>query len=229
MEDFDANRLEELAESLLADVITELAHDTEPSSQSITKTEGTAKRMSGSVVGTGTELLESTKNTNESIVTKEQSTLITNPINSFIVKHEIKSDVNINLSTIPIKTDTETLYGTYDENNHSITIVLPDENISIDEAVEEIKCEYESTPSQLSDVPLLSPIPSICPSPDGLYSTTSSMYDVNLKSPLHSITGESGYESLGSPMSHGNEMDTLNFDDDMMWNSPFIELFPSLM
>lgn len=69
LEDFDASRLEELAESLLADVSTEFENDATKSGNRIAQIEGQSKSVFRPVVGTQTENLESSENTNGSLNT----------------------------------------------------------------------------------------------------------------------------------------------------------------
>lgn len=117
------------------------------------------------------------------------------------------------------------LYGTYDEHTNSINLILPNgEKIRLDDvdAIEEIICEdidddtimFDSNTKNIHTdeikPPLLSPI-----------STKSSDF---MKSPIHSVMSDSGYESLGSPTHHDHTYDE-NFND--LWNS-VSELFPSL-
>lgn len=212
--DFDLSRLEEFAESLLADVTTELEDAYTASSTRATKNESTTIGVSKRVVGTPPEQLESSKNTTRSIEKRSHKNDL-NKKNSIIKKIKINDEEDC---------DNETLYGTYDEKTNSITIVYPDDSIPKTEAMDEIICETNSidddfmssssSPSESnylslthhSDINLLSPIPK------------SIILDDN-KSPMHSIISDSGYESLGSPIDD-------NFSD--LWNSSFSELFPSL-
>lgn len=146
-----------------------------------------------------------------------------------------------------IGADAETLYGTYDEKTNCITIVLPNENISICEAVEEIvSCEEDEhqqdikvdikediddvtvgIKDDIDDIPMLSPIPSYYSSPD-YYSSAKSTYNGSETTEPILLASESGYESLGSPSSIcQTESDFINIDD--LWNSSYAELFPSLL
>lgn len=111
--DFDMSRLEELAESLLADVTTNMEENTSESIQRITEDESIAERMLEQLVGTTTKQLESTKNKNINL-------------------NSTKRHFNENAPCSPLMVDldeaeSETLYGTYDEKTNSITIVLPEE------------------------------------------------------------------------------------------------------
>lgn len=109
--DFDMSRLEELAESLLADVTTDMEEDSTESIQRITENESIAERMLEQLVGPTTKQLESSKNKNLNI-------------------NSSKRHFNENAPSSPLMvdvTESETLYGTYDEKTNSITILLPEE------------------------------------------------------------------------------------------------------
>ncbi|KAG4066674.1 hypothetical protein HA402_007310 [Bradysia odoriphaga] len=118
-----------------------------------------------------------------------------------------------------ISNDDDTLYGTYDEKTHCITILVSGDDIATDEAVEEVYCEEDHA----SEVSMLSPVPSHCSSID--HSSSQSLSDaiVDAKSPISiSQSSDCGYESIGSPLSYCSDMDEL-------WNSSFNQLFPSLV
>lgn len=109
--DFDMSRLEELAESLLADVTTDMEEDSTKSIQRITENESIAERMLEQLVGPTTKQLESSKNKNLNL-------------------NSSKRHFNENAPNSPLmvdETESETLYGTYDEKTNSITIVLPED------------------------------------------------------------------------------------------------------
>lgn len=132
--DFDMSRLEELAESLLADVTTDMEEDSPESIQRITEDESIAERMLEQLVGTTTKQLESSKNKN---------------LNSS--KRHFNEDAPSSPLMVDV-TESETLYGTYDEKTNSITIVLPEDG---DEPNTQDFMKYE----------LLSPIQSSAKSP----------------------------------------------------------------
>lgn len=220
---FDATQLEELAENLLADVITDLADDAIGSFKTNAKNDGTAERLSKSMVGPKTENLESTQDFDDSI-------------NEFTNHHRvpIKIEPKLEIHDTPMSTttttnDSETLYGTYDESSYCITVVLPNENIPICEAVEEI---VSSEDEQMSDVTLLSPIQNDYPPSPGYSSCNSPLYPVDAKSPLSICSNnESGYESIPSPLPPSTDIngdDICDLQLDELWNSSFTELFPSL-
>jgi len=209
LENFDASRLEELAESLLADVITNLADDAAGDSPSNAKTNGTTERLSGSVVGTRTELVESTKNIDDSLNTPTKKRVQ--------IKIEPQEDDDESMDSELISNDNETLYGTYDEKTHCITILVSGDEIATDEAVEEVYCDED----QSSEVSMLSPVPSDYSS---THSSSQLLCDaiVDVKSPISIQSSDCGYESIGSPLSYCSDMDEL-------WNSSFNQLFPSLV
>lgn len=211
LEEFDASRLEELAESLLADVITNLADDTDGNRPSNAKTGGTSERVSESMVGTRTEFMESAENINDSLNTPTKKRVH--------IKMEPQGDDDVCMDLENMSNDTDTLYGTYDEKTHCITILVNGDDIATDEAVEEVYCDDDHT----SEVSLLSPTPSnyssSCHSSSQLLSDTI----VDVKSPISIQSSDCGYESIGSPSgSYCSDMDEL-------WNSSFNQLFPSLI
>lgn len=228
---FDANQLEELAENLLADVITDLADDAIGNFKTDAKNDGTTKRLSESMVGTKTENMESTKNIDDdNSLTNESTTTTTTHHHKVHIKIEPKLEIHdAPMLTGQSTSDSETLYGTYDESSYCITVVLPNENIPICEAVEEIVCSEDE---QMSDVTLLSPIQNDYPPSPGYSSCNSSLYAVDVKSPLSICSNnESGYESIPSPLPPSTDVngdDICDLELDELWNSSFTELFPSL-
>lgn len=118
-----------------------------------------------------------------------------------------------------VSNDDDTLYGTYDEKTHCITILVGGDDIATDEAVEEVYCDEDHS----SEASMLSPVPSHCSSID--HSSSQSLSDViaDAKSPISiAQSSDCGYESIGSPLSYCSDMDEL-------WNSSFNQLFPSLV
>lgn len=217
LEEFDASRLEELAESLLADVITNLADDSSGNSASNAKTDGTTERMSRSVVGTRSEIVESAKNINDSLntPTKKRVHIKIEPKNEDEVCMDFENNSNDD-------DDDDTLYGTYDEKTHCITILVSGDDIATDEAVEEVYCDEDQSSEMSSDVSMLSPAPSHCSSTGHSSSQLLSDAIIDVKSPISIQSSDCGYESIGSPLSYCSEMDEL-------WNSSFNQLFPSLV
>lgn len=211
LEDFDASRLEELAESLLADVITNLADDPVGDCSPDAKTDGPTERVSRPVVGTRPAIVESPKNIDDSLNTP------TRKRTHIKIEPKIEEDVCMDLDSV--SNDDDTLYGTYDEKTHCITILVSGDDIATDEAVEEVYCDDDHS----SEMSMLSPVPSHCSSID--HSSSQSLSDaiVDAKSPISiSQSSDCGYESIGSPLSYCSDMDEL-------WNSSFNQLFPSLV
>lgn len=277
LEDFDDARLEELAETLLADVITNMENDIARGEQSFAEGEGTAKQLFESMVGSTTEQLESSRHAREPtscsdsvMETHNYSKLYCdapktntdaksiesispaqpqNGKNKMRIKKEKIEQQNITNDNLT--DDNNTLYGTYDNSSHCITVLVSDDSIPIDNTVviEEIYCDEEVDSTDEKDVSstsssssitcdikfeppmeLLSPIPGLLASDDADSTNDCLENNLNLitcdiggdKSPFTSITSDCGYESLGSPNS-----DMMNFTD--FWNDTFSELFPALV
>lgn len=243
LEEFDASRLEELAESLLADVITDLAEDVAPGSGGAAACQGAAKRLLERVVGTQPEQLESTEDRGNAdghldaasvsiidnhhhLQQQNQHSIITP--NTTLFENQKLTDHNTIIPTIEEEDSETTLYGTYDEKTNCITIVMPDENIPLDEAVEEVQYCPSVVMSLISPIPdtYLDDISNV-----GHVSPAHSAFssNVSLSDAKAPTLAESGYESLGSPASTGSSdlEPTMDFSD--MWNDSFSELFPSLM
>lgn len=133
-------------------------------------------------------------------------------------------------------TSTESVLGTYDESTHTITIVVPCEDVCVEDAVQEVitsdtvsalpapthcitpfkeeSLENPISPCSMGTIDSLSP--ASC-SPQ-LYDTTESCFKV--EQPL----SDCGYESLDSPQSEisGNELADI-------WSESFSHLFPTLI
>lgn len=131
-----------------------------------------------------------------------------------------------------ISNDNDTLYGTYDEKTHCITILVNGDDIATDEAVEEVYCDDHTTETEVS-------MPSIPLNYSSPYSSSQSLSEAtveapysssqllndaihDVKSPISIASNDCGYESIASPLSYCSEMDEL-------WNSSFNQLFPSLV
>lgn len=113
------------------------------------------------------------------------------------------------------------LYGTYDETNHCLTVVLPDDEIShFEEVIEEV--DFDDEDEFTSAESLLSPIPS----PEG--STFYAGIGNEPKSPLSVSDRDSAYESI-SGFSPVRSMYMSFSDDELMYNDQLVELFPSLV
>uniref|UniRef100_A0A2M4CYJ6 X-box-binding protein 1 n=1 Tax=Anopheles darlingi TaxID=43151 RepID=A0A2M4CYJ6_ANODA len=152
LDDFDISQLEELAESLLADVGADLESTDRTGSPSSTEDDGTGGRLSRSVVGSAAELVESggpatdagsrliltTHNYSKSpfyeLAPKvEPPPLATASAPDQQQHHTIDSSTNVEPAIpedqplILTNSSSETLYGTYDNDTNCITIVLTEE------------------------------------------------------------------------------------------------------
>ncbi|KDR15776.1 hypothetical protein L798_10320, partial [Zootermopsis nevadensis] len=132
----------------------------------------------------------------------------------------------------------ESVFGTYNESTHTITIVVPCEDVCVEDAVQEVVtsdtvsvvpapmlhttlCKEESvenpvSPCSIRTLDSLSPAPS---SPHLYDNTESSM---KVEPPL----SDCGYESLDSPQNEisGTELELMD-----IWSESFSHLFPTLM
>ncbi|XP_052894816.1 LOW QUALITY PROTEIN: uncharacterized protein LOC128302116 [Anopheles moucheti] len=250
-ENFDVSHLEELAESLLAGIGADLEDIDRASRSADAKSERTSQRLSGSVVGPTTAIVESgrpeTPTGNRLILTTHNYSkspfyeLADAPqLKQEQEEHETCPDPAITLqNTQPaaILPNSDTLYGTYDNETNSITIVLaddeavsettvtcmdgqdvdgPSEEIILLEHIEHAEEETMETtvsPTPLSSVPL-SPLPPITiRSPSPLRDLLSPISQQPLKSPGgFSSVSDAGYESLGSPTPASNASETIPSD-----------------
>lgn len=199
---FDGAELEELAESLLCDILPKLEAGDCSSNEDASKSESTKQQLSGSMVGSTTELLESSGNT---------------AVSSFRIIPDRKQNLSTNLES-----DAETVYGTYDEATDSIMIVMSDGTKQVEEdAVQEITadcgdhdittshslmedhtyvCKQETTEYPLHEFLNISCKP------------TNNNFDCSSSDP--------GYESITASPPH---TDNFNYEDFINW-----DLFPSL-
>lgn len=121
---FDGAELEELAESLLCDILPDLEAGDCSSHEMAPKIESSEQQLSGSLVGSAAELMEPSRNTTA---------------DSF----RIISDRKQNLSTT-LEADTETVYGTYDKATNSIMIMMADGTKQIaEDAVQEVVSDVD--------------------------------------------------------------------------------------
>ncbi|XP_004522807.1 uncharacterized protein LOC101448283 [Ceratitis capitata] len=276
-EEFDASKLEELAESLLADITADMEAGNGAGNENDAKIAGIAERLSGSMVGTKTECLESGKHTNaqsinlnkrkwpsddklqsklpaaiDELITTNTLPVPSTPITiasattmpTITTDNEIYSMEEGQLNEeIETSTPPDMLYGTYDAKTNSITIVVDDDAVPVNEAVEEIYCEGVM-PQTCDEIKY--PTPAASPSQVFLNVVDDSDDDLDFdpierflqpkqplsKSPapsLHSATSDHGYESIiGSPTSAATEQ----FDtsaEDFGWHGSFNDLFPNLI
>lgn len=232
-EDFDATKLEELAESLLADITADMEGSHPQGHTDATEDAGIAERLSGPVVGTTSEILESGQFTNSCCASSSDSgiCLKTNEDTQSSLINTITSDEQQSQDTAA----GETIYGTYDEKTNSITIVVgdADDAVAMNEAVEEVYCEGEEPPmnEEAIECGMTSDVIEQDDEEDfgtGFLTLPLESRKNCLKSPLsiHSYS-DPGYESIGSPQSDIGS--TISTFDEMAWTSSINELFPSLL
>ncbi|KAH8371347.1 hypothetical protein KR093_007020 [Drosophila rubida] len=187
-EEFDARRLEELAESLLADITAELETSGGACDQAAAKTPGEPERLPGPVVGTTAECMESGGNRADGISTNENAEakviLMPTPIENNSSPSVLVPQINGNLQknttntvATPATTTTtisaatflqsatpDTVYGTYDAKTNSITIVMDGDAVPVNEAVEVIYGEGVTAGDDTTDVIMKCPPPATSPS-----------------------------------------------------------------
>lgn len=227
LEDFDVSKLEELAESLLATVTSELEGTDRGSSPADAQDASTGCGMLEPMVGSPSERLESSEETDQG------SSLI-------LTTHNYsKSPFHVEKSHSSQQSDSDhqqTVYGTYDTESNCITIVLEEDELPLEE---EIICEEPTDDADFDDEQefkvklepvqdLLSPIPSICSnySEDLKPMQEDDELQHVFKCPLTpvSFVSDGGYESLGSPTGSTDfNMTSSSFDE--FWN---LDLFPIL-
>uniref|UniRef100_A0A1L8EII2 X-box-binding protein 1 n=1 Tax=Haematobia irritans TaxID=7368 RepID=A0A1L8EII2_HAEIR len=180
--EFDAGKLEELAESLLADITADLeACDREGNETSAQVTSGT-ERLLGPMVGTTTECLESSQHTSQNgcglstTITPTTNTDTQNQVPALQIpdlllesnlenENNNNNDDNVTMKEVsPMITLTaseskpsanattteitpDTVYGTYDAKTNSITVVMDDVAVPVNEVVEEIYWDGERSSS----------------------------------------------------------------------------------
>lgn len=179
--EFDAGKLEELAESLLADITADLEASDREGDASVAEIAGGTERLSGSVVGTTTECLESGQHTsqNGSGLTTATTTTTSTYMPSLqtpelTLENKLEKDICQSTSDVSSITTTtltapdamasaaasstltpDTVYGTYDAKTNSITVVMDDVAVPVNEVVEEIYWDggraHGSTASNAAD------------------------------------------------------------------------------
>lgn len=220
LEDFDVSKLEELAESLLANVTSELEGTDRGSSPADAQDAGIGCGMLEPMVGSTSEQLESSKETDQgSCLILTTHNYSKSPFHLEKVHSSQQSDSD----------HQQTVFGTYDNESNCITIVIDQDELPLEE---EIICEEPTDDDEqefkvkLEPVQkLLSPIPSICSnySEDLKPMQEDEEQQHVFKCPLTpvSFVSDGGYESLGSPTDFN--MTTSSFDE--FWN---LDLFPIL-
>ncbi|KAI4502243.1 hypothetical protein M0802_002925 [Mischocyttarus mexicanus] len=232
-EDDYIERLEELAESLLREVTTEVETNTNRSDEQVSVEGNTVKKSDNSerMVGEASKNVETdaidgrSLNGNNSWHSNCIDVALIVPDNS---RTPIDIENDIKVKKEPDINDIETIYGTYDETTHSITIIYPSQgdNLGIQECVEEISSSDNAY--HVDDVTSMT-----------MHHSCSNQY-----SPAYSCTDTSdshfsdgGYESHSSPspdIPKNNKNDKRNNNHSNIcltdtWHESFTELFPMLV
>lgn len=176
--EFDARKLEELAESLLADITADLEASNRACNASVAEIASGTERFLGSMVGSTAECVESsqhktsynggcletiaTSTTNSNSIQTPELTLenkfekdttaaTTNNMHTTLNTNDTSISALLTTSSPEVATTTttstevtttpDTVYGTYDAKTNSITIVMDDVAVPVNEAVEEIYCD----------------------------------------------------------------------------------------
>lgn len=233
LEDFDVSKLEELAESLLANVTSELEGTDQGSIPSDAESASTGCGMPGSMVGTSPEQLESGEKADQG------SSLILTTHNYSKSPFHVEKPHSSTSQQSNLDQSQSTVFGTYDNDSNCITIVLNDDDQELP-LEEEIICEEtgeEFFPHErdfnVKLVPvreLLSPIPSTCSnysSSDEVKQAPEDEEQHLFKCPLTpvSFVSDGGYESLGSPNGFTDFNSSPASSLDSFWN---LDLFPIL-
>lgn len=263
-ENFDVSQLEELAETLLAGVGADL-EDIDRAGRALdAEGERPGQRLSGSVVGTAAELLEpsrpETPTGNRLILTThnyskspfyELSEQPAEPPKQEREEHDVRSvvpssDPLPNQQSAVMLPNSDTLYGTYDNETNCITIVLAgDEEVSettvtttcmdgSEDGVAEASSEelillaepMEQTAEKTAPATAAAPLPAepfspLAPiairPPSPLQDLLSPIAHHPLKSPGGlSSVSDAGYESLGSPVPSTIASELMPTDPSMM-------------
>ncbi|XP_034105471.2 LOW QUALITY PROTEIN: uncharacterized protein LOC117568754 [Drosophila albomicans] len=176
-EEFDARRLEELAESLLADITAELETSGGQCDPPAPKEASEPERLPGSVVGTTAECMESGGDRVNGLNSEEKATTTienSSPsvqqmshINGNLQKKtttKATTPTTISAATFLQSATPDTVYGTYDAKTNSITIVMDGDAVPVNEAVEVIYGEGVSAGDDTTDVIMKCPQPATSPS-----------------------------------------------------------------
>ncbi|KAH8325159.1 hypothetical protein KR074_003846 [Drosophila pseudoananassae] len=176
-EEFDVRRLEELAESLLADITADLEAGPGEGCSAAAEDTGKPERLPGPVVGSTAERLEPNGHRAGSLDKEKDSGK----------EHSLKVPVlelngNTQQTEVPVstiitaKTETaapiasviqgtpDTVYGTYDAKTNSITIVMDGDAVPVNEAVMEIYSDGVTAGDDATDVVMKCPPPATSPS-----------------------------------------------------------------
>lgn len=182
LEQLDGDRLEELAESMLADVHTELGTAAGARQRRAAAPTGAAQRLPGPLVGSQPVQLAAAQDSNGNgcvmrIVCATDATELQSNRNTDTVTNTSTTTVaaiTASPQTVCISSgdaDAGIVYGSYDEQNHCITIVVPEVVESLPQQPQPMTASLQVVvpTAQLSHIvehdyvspfPLISPIPS---------------------------------------------------------------------
>ncbi|XP_016947733.3 LOW QUALITY PROTEIN: uncharacterized protein LOC108023011 [Drosophila biarmipes] len=178
-EEFDVKRLEELAESLLADITTDLETGAGASSPAAAEDTGNAERLLGPVVGTAAECLESDGHRVDGLKEEEHQAeeheqmvsvnvqvleMNGNPQHATGAPASTIATIKASAAASLLQATPDTVYGTYDAKTNSITIVMDGDAVPVNEAVEEIYCDGVTAGDDATDVIMKCPPPATSPS-----------------------------------------------------------------
>ncbi|XP_058794062.1 LOW QUALITY PROTEIN: uncharacterized protein LOC131665873 [Phymastichus coffea] len=226
-------RLEELAESLLREVTTQVETDTTQSNEQVTvkETNNEELNIGEKVVGKTPSYVEANA-ADGSIIAVEQQLpqkmdldILEEPIAIPVIptmtintSGPITITENMEIKEEPIH-DAEMVYGTYDEATNCITIIYPEEDEATTQQLMLPKHQLSPSPS-----PSLSHSYVDSLSPASIHSEDTEISGVP-SSKFESVQSDCGYESHGSPDNSVGDANNV-FSD--LWHESFSELFPSL-
>jgi len=226
------SHLDELAQSLLREAAEEMDTEHRQASAEVGTYGFQGKSSCYKVVGSSPEDME----TNRELITSTASLKFTEQGKATSLCIPDIRDSSPYL--LPNQKDTcdtspESVFGMYDELTHTITIVIPQEDVCVEDAVQEVvTSETLSVPTSVlctvpcKNEPIENPVsPCSFRTVDSLSSAPCSphLYDtesVKVEPPL----SDCGYESLDSPQSEISGDELVN-----IWNESFTHLFPTLM
>ncbi|XP_061387843.1 PH domain-containing protein DDB_G0287875 [Musca vetustissima] len=215
--EFDAGKLEELAESLLADITADLEAGDRAGNASVAEITGGTERLPGSVVGTTAECLESGEHTGQNGSGLSRKTITTSTplyVTSLQTAGELglENKLENGAATSSITTQTltaiqdatatnnnnnnntnitpDTVYGTYDAKTNSITVVMDDVAVPVNEVVEEIYWDGAAAEDDDVDMIYTSASPSGIASPSQVFLNVTSCSDDEATTATHDDDGD---------------------------------------
>ncbi|XP_017788650.1 PREDICTED: LOW QUALITY PROTEIN: uncharacterized protein LOC108571172 [Habropoda laboriosa] len=232
-------RLEELAESLLREVTTEVETNSHRTNEQVSAKENITEKCDHpkGMVGQTSKDVEA-NGTCRSLSTHQpwhpvSCTANTPYTTNTTAPVSIKSEVEVKQEDETH--DLDTIYGTYDEATNSVTIIYPGDNtsVSIQECVQEVVADGVDsnedftylTPNYYSNHLSPSYTSTDSMSPSSIHSEDMDTSSTQTK--LDSNVSDCGYESHDSPNTDTrNEKNNLDLTD--LWHESFSELFPTL-